>query len=92
MPKLTSEQIDRQLLLLPTWRSEGGLIVRDYVFGDFAEAMKFVNQVAVQAEAHRHHPDIDIRYNKVRLSLVSHDLGGVTERDLDLAAALSQIG
>jgi 4a-hydroxytetrahydrobiopterin dehydratase len=52
--------------------------------------MKFVNTVAQQAEAAGHHPDIDIRYNKVRLALTSHDAGGLTDKDFSLAAAINQ--
>jgi 4a-hydroxytetrahydrobiopterin dehydratase len=54
--------------------------------------MAFVNQVAEKAEKAGHHPDIDIRYNKVRLALVSHDAGGLTERDFDLATGIDSLG
>ena len=54
-------------------------------------AMAFVNQVAEKAEKAGHHPDIDIRYNKVRLALVSHDKGGLTERDMKMAQAIDSI-
>ena len=54
--------------------------------------MHFVNSVAEMAEGAGHHPDIDIRYNKVRLALISHDAGGLTERDFDLAAAIDSLG
>jgi 4a-hydroxytetrahydrobiopterin dehydratase len=54
--------------------------------------MQFVNSVAEMAEGAGHHPDIDIRYNKVRLALVSHDAGGLTERDFDLAAGIDSLG
>jgi 4a-hydroxytetrahydrobiopterin dehydratase len=56
-------------------------LVRDWVFADFVQAMDFVNKVAVLAEAAGHHPDIDVRYNQVRLGLISHDAGGITNRD-----------
>jgi 4a-hydroxytetrahydrobiopterin dehydratase len=65
--------------------------VREATLKDFVATMSFVNQVAAKAEAAGHHPDIDIRYNKVRLALVSHDAGGLTQKDFDLAAAIEAI-
>ncbi len=88
MTLLTSTLIEEKLRSLPEWRMQGGEIVRDYVFADFVEAMAFVNRVAGLAESAGHHPDIDIRYNKVRLGLVSHDAGGLTRRDFDLASSI----
>jgi 4a-hydroxytetrahydrobiopterin dehydratase len=67
------------------WALEGGMIRRTFAFGDFRAAMAFVNRVADAAEAADHHPDIDIRYSKVTLSLVTHDAGGLTSRDTTLA-------
>jgi 4a-hydroxytetrahydrobiopterin dehydratase len=69
----------------PGWSVEGGELVRTETFKDFVEAMEFVNRVAEMAEAAGHHPDIDIRYNKVRLGLVTHDAGGITDKDIELA-------
>ena len=63
-------------------------IAKTFTFADFAHAIEFVNAVAVMAEDARHHPDIDIRYNKVRLALTTHDAGGLTHADLDLAAGV----
>ena len=60
---------------------------KNYEFKDFNHAMDFVNQVAQTAESIHHHPDIDIRYNKVALALTTHDSGGVTMNDVRLAAA-----
>lgn len=74
------------------WRHEGDALERDYEFRDFAAAMWFVNRVAELAEQHGHHPDILLHgFNKVRLTLASHDAGGVTERDHALAAAIDQL-
>ena len=67
------------------WENNGKEITRLYKFKDFAEAMAFVNKVAGLAEAADHHPDIDIRYNKVRLMLSTHSAGGLTEKDFSLA-------
>ena len=67
------------------WAREGDSLVANLEFKDFAEAMSFVNLVAAKAEEVDHHPDIDIRWNKVRLTLSTHSEGGITEKDLDLA-------
>ena len=70
---------------VPGWENNGKEITRLYKFKDFAEAMVFVNKVAGLAEAADHHPDIDIRYNKVRLTLSTHSAGGLTSKDFALA-------
>lgn len=88
MPLLEERLIATKLKSLPRWKLENGELVRHCEFANFVEAMQFVNGVAEMAEAAGHHPDIDIRYNKVRLALVSHDAGGLTERDFDLAAGI----
>lgn len=89
---LTESAVKQALSGLPHWRQEGAEIVRNYEFSDFAGAMEFVNKVAGKAEAAGHHPDIDIRYNKVRLALVSHDAGCLTQRDMRMAAELDSLG
>lgn len=91
MPILTPGEVQDRLRSLPQWRQEKGEIVREAVFPDFVSAMDFVNAVADQAELAGHHPDIDIRYNKVRLALISHDAGGLTPRDFDLAASIDDL-
>jgi 4a-hydroxytetrahydrobiopterin dehydratase len=73
------------LATVPGWHQNGGVITRTFQFPDFAAAMRFVNQVAGLAEAAGHHPDIDIRWNKVTLALTTHDAGGLTEKDFALA-------
>jgi 4a-hydroxytetrahydrobiopterin dehydratase len=91
MSVLTPETVQERLRSLPQWKLEGKEIVRQYQFTDFAAAMVFVNQVAEQAEKAGHHPDIDIRYNKVRLGLVSHDKGGLTDRDMRMAQTIDSL-
>jgi 4a-hydroxytetrahydrobiopterin dehydratase len=91
MSVLTPESVEESLRSLPQWRLEDEEIVRRYKFSDFAAAMVFVNRVAEKAEAAQHHPDIDIRYNQVRLALVSHDQGGVTERDIKMAGTIDAL-
>jgi 4a-hydroxytetrahydrobiopterin dehydratase len=85
MPALTLEEAQNQLASLPGWRIESGELTRTFAFKDFVAALGFVNRVGQAAEAAGHHPDIDIRYNKVRLGLVTHDAGGLTGKDFDLA-------
>jgi 4a-hydroxytetrahydrobiopterin dehydratase len=92
MSVLTPEMVQESLRSLPRWKVEGKEIVRHYEFPDFAAAMVFVNQVAEKAEKAGHHPDIDIRYNKVRLALVSHDKGGLTKRDIAMAQTIDSLG
>src|SRR5271170_5242286 len=70
------------------WTRDGAEIAKTAVRRDFREAMLFVNQVAELAEARNHHPDITISWNKVTLTLTTHDAGGLTQADLDLAAAI----
>lgn len=90
MQKLSPEAIQAHLAQLSEWKLDEGKLVRDFKFADFVHAMIFVNGVAEFAEAAGHHPDIDIRYNQVRLGLVTHDAGGITERDVEMAASLDQ--
>ena len=91
MPLLETHVVAAKLESMPKWKLENGELVRRRDFPNFVEAMQFVNSVAELAEGAGHHPDIDIRYNKVRLALVSHDAGGLTERDFDLAAAIDSL-
>jgi 4a-hydroxytetrahydrobiopterin dehydratase len=85
---LNAAEIESALKTHPAWKLQGGKLVREWTFKDFVEAMAFVNRVATLAEAAGHHPDIDIRYNHVLLGLVSHDAGGITERDMAMASQL----
>ncbi len=88
MKALTQCELDEVLTKLPNWHLAEGKLVRDYQFPDFVQAMAFVNQVAELAEQQNHHPDIDIRYNKVRLGLITHDANGITQRDIRLATSI----
>jgi 4a-hydroxytetrahydrobiopterin dehydratase len=75
-----------------SWRRDGGEIVRDLDFPDFAAAIAFVNKVADSAESANHHPDILLHsYNKVRLTLSTHSAGGITDSDLAMAATFDGI-
>lgn len=83
--KLTDQEIQEELKTLPGWELKNGEITRAYKFKDFPEAVAFVNRILPLAEAADHHPDIDIRYNKVRLTLSTHSEGGLTSKDFQLA-------
>jgi 4a-hydroxytetrahydrobiopterin dehydratase len=83
--KLDEAKIFRALAAVPEWEKNGGVILRTFQFKDFPAAMKFVETVAQLAEEAWHHPDIDIRWNKVTLALTTHDAGGLTEKDFTLA-------
>jgi 4a-hydroxytetrahydrobiopterin dehydratase len=85
MEKLSAEKINAALAAVPEWRQQGNAISRTYAFKDFPAAIKFVHAVAEMAEQAWHHPDIDIRWNKVTLTLTTHDAGGLTEKDFALA-------
>ena len=91
MTKLTAAQIKASLATIPSWRRKASIITRTYEFKDFVAAMKFVNAIARAAEKAWHHPDIDIRWNQVRLALTTHDAGGLTEKDFALAAKFDQL-
>jgi 4a-hydroxytetrahydrobiopterin dehydratase len=88
---LSPEELSALVRELPEWALEDGKLVRFFTFPDFVQAMAFVDRVAQLAEQAGHHPDIDIRYNRVKLALVSHDAGGITARDADMARRLSAV-
>ncbi len=90
MQTLSHEEVDARLAELSEWSETGGAIQRTYQFDDFAKAMEFVNKVAALAEEMDHHPDILVRYNKVSLTLTTHDAGGVTDKDFELARKIDE--
>ena len=85
MPLLDDQQIRRNLDALRGWTREGDAIRKTYTLDSFAESIAFVNRIAELAERADHHPDIDIRYDRVGCSLSTHSEGGLTEKDFDLA-------
>ena len=80
-----------RLASLEGWKIEAGELVKTFQFNDFVASMRFVNRVGELAEQAGHHPDIDIRYNRVRLALTTHDAGGLTQKDFDLAALIDNL-
>lgn len=91
MSKLKLTQIKSALATMPAWKKKGDTITRLYQFKDFPAAIKFVNAVARLAEKAWHHPDIDIRWNKVTLALTTHEAGGLTKKDFALAKKFDRL-
>ena len=87
---LDDEEIEQRLDEIGDWEREGDEIQKIFEFDDFSYAIKFVNDVAKMADRYDHHPDIDIRYNKVTLTLTTHSEGGLTSIDFDFAADIEQ--
>ncbi len=81
--KLSSNEIAAKMSSVLGWSRNGDLIERTFVFPDFIASMRFVNQMAAEAERTQHHPDILIKYNKVTLGYSTHDAGGLTLKDFD---------
>jgi 4a-hydroxytetrahydrobiopterin dehydratase len=85
MAKLPDDRITERLAGLPGWAREGDEIVKTFELPTFPDAIAFVTRIADRAEAANHHPDLDIRYRKVRVALSTHDAGGLTDNDFELA-------
>ncbi|TQC43861.1 4a-hydroxytetrahydrobiopterin dehydratase [Rhodococcus sp. WS4] len=88
---LSDGEIDTALAELPGWQRAGDSLVRTVESPSFPEAVELVRKVAEAAEAANHHPDIDIRWRKVTYTLSTHSAGGLTQRDLDLAAQIDSL-
>ena len=82
---LADAEIAQCLKAAPEWQRKGDEISRTYTFSGFTDAIAFVNQMAAHAESVNHHPDILVQYNKVTLTLSTHDAGGITQKDFDFA-------
>ena len=88
MGLLSDDALLRELATLPGWTNEDGMLRKTFAHPTFPEAIVFVNAVAHLAEVANHHPDIDIRYSNIALALVTHDQGGITDKDVALARAV----
>jgi 4a-hydroxytetrahydrobiopterin dehydratase len=88
IPKLVDAEIELALTELPGWNRDGEAIVRHYKFADFTHAFAFMTRVALLAEKADHHPEWSNVYNRVEVRLTTHDAGGLTQRDIDLAKAI----
>jgi 4a-hydroxytetrahydrobiopterin dehydratase len=91
MSALTTKQISLHLKTVPNWSKRDQTIHRTFEFKGFLKAIEFVYRVARKAQKSNHHPDIDIRYNKVTLKLTKHDEGGNTEKDFVLARQCDEV-
>ncbi len=91
MDKLSQDAIDAKLNDLPEWSQIGDTLQRTFKFADFVAAKAFVDRVAELAETQQHHPDILIRYDKVTLTMSTHDAGGITDRDFEFAHATDTV-
>ena len=88
MARLTELEIAERLGRLSGWAREGNAIRKGFSFAKFADGIRFVDRVAVAADAMDHHPDIDVRYTTITMTLSTHSAGGLTARDFDLAAKI----
>lgn len=91
MPPLNLDESKRLLAQVEGWKLEEKTIQKSFKFKNFVEAIKFVNRVADLAESEGHHPDIHISYNRVKLSLMTHVIGGLSENDFILAAKIDRL-
>jgi 4a-hydroxytetrahydrobiopterin dehydratase len=91
MTPLSTEEAKLLLTTLSNWQIVSGELVRTFQFKNFVSALDFVSRVGELAEQAGHHPDIDIRYNRVRLALTTHDAGGLTRKDFSLAAQAEKL-
>ncbi|MFC1465995.1 MAG: 4a-hydroxytetrahydrobiopterin dehydratase [Candidatus Brachytrichaceae bacterium NZ_4S206] len=92
MTKLDDAQIQERLAQAEGWRlNEAGEITKTYTFNGFPQSLMFATAVGVLAEAAQHHPDITIKWNKVTLALTTHDAGGLTDKDFDLARQIDAL-
>ena len=88
---LSDTQIASRLKKLKGWKREGDFLVRTLEFGHFMDVIAFINEIAEVAERQEHHPDINIRYTTVKLSVQTHDEGGITEMDFELARGIDVV-
>jgi 4a-hydroxytetrahydrobiopterin dehydratase len=91
MPALTTKQIKLHLKDVPDWSQRAQTLVRTYKFETFLMSIAFVRRIAKRAEKIQHHPDIDIRFDQVKLTLTTHDEGGLTEKDFTLAGQCDEV-
>jgi 4a-hydroxytetrahydrobiopterin dehydratase len=88
MTRLSAAEIQLRTSQLRGWTLEGDCLVQVFRFRDFIQAIKFVDSIVFPAESAAHHPDLMISYNKVTVSITTHDAGGLTHKDFELAAAI----
>ena len=89
--RLTDDAVREALASLPSWSLESGKLHREFRFADFSEALGFLVRVGIEAEKRNHHPEIANVYASVTIDLTTHDAGGITEKDVDLARAIDAL-
>ncbi len=87
---LNKAEVSARLKRLKGWKQDGDFVKKEFEFKEFMDGIRFINTIAEVAEREEHHPDIQVRYTTVTLSLQTHSEGGVTEWDLDLAEAIEK--
>jgi 4a-hydroxytetrahydrobiopterin dehydratase len=92
MPPLADAEIAAALAALPDWERDGGEIVKTFECESFPAAIAFVVRIGFLAEKADHHPDLDVRWRKVKVALSTHSAGGLTNRDFDLATEIEALG
>ena len=90
-PKLSDIEVQRELGALSGWTRKGESLVKTFAFPTFMAGIAFVDRVAVAAEAMDHHPDLDIRYTKIAVTLSTHSAGGITANDVALAREMEKL-
>jgi len=91
LTKLTDDQIKKEIMSLSGWSVVNGKLHKDFVFQDFIEAFGFMSKAAIHIEKMNHHPEWFNVYNKIRVDLVTHDAGGITQNDINLARTLNSL-
>ena len=89
--RLADAEVARRVAKLPAWTHSGDTITRTFAFKGFPESVVFVTRLVAPAEALDHHPDVDVRFNKVTVTLSTHSVGGLTELDFDLAGKIDEL-
>lgn len=92
LTKLSDEQIKKELVNLPGWSLVNGKLHKEFVFKDFIEAFGFMSRAALNIEKMNHHPEWFNVYNKIKVDLTTHDAGGITQNDINLARILNSLG
>lgn len=85
LEKLSTESIRGWVDSHKGWKRQANKLTKDFAFPSFRDSIVFVNRIASVADSHNHHPDIDIRYSTVTVTMTTHDAGGITQKDFDLA-------
>lgn len=88
---LSDQSLSKELAALPGWSIDGGALTKTFAHPEFLAAIAFVQQIAELAEKENHHPDIDIRFRRVKLMLISHDVGAITQRDIRFAKLAQEL-